>query len=530
MNKSIIKILLATLCAPLSLQAFSQQDKFADAVKKVYDEELKEQPDNYNVLFRRAHLYYGQNQYNQALRDIDRAILLMPKSDDDLLVQAYSLRGNIYLIEKDYKKAVDDFSLACQLNPYSYSDLYQKANAEYLYGDYDAAKSSFQRLQRIDNRSLEALIGLARVAVKQQNLGLANEYVDQAVAIYPSNPEAYIRRASVRQQLGNMQGAADDYIMAMAVDSKNAQAISGIVNLARTDYNAVIGALSSAAAQAPDNGLYIYVRGVIQQAHFHYLQAIADYEYLINNNIYDFSGLHASLAECHYYLCDFSKALDEINRAIGTTDNNAEYYIVRSKIRLAMGDDVNALESAIMSLDKNPNSNGAIVQKGLCNISMRKFQTASDCIGEALVTEPENARLLLLRAWILQKELRRPAEANIFLDRIIDGQVNPFSPESLIGFAHIASGDNAGAIARMDSVLAANVDVDGLIHYLACALYSQAGLTDKAIEMMQISLGKGYANLYAWTMDNESYINVSPLRGNSKFDELLSKHSFLFKR
>lgn len=73
-------------------------------------------------------------------------------------------------------------------------------------GDYTAAKEDFQRLNRLRNRSLESLIGLARVAVKENNLGLANEYVDEAVALYPANSEAYLRRASVRHHGQQQRG------------------------------------------------------------------------------------------------------------------------------------------------------------------------------------------------------------------------------------------------------------------------------------------------------------------------------------
>ncbi|MDE5968531.1 MAG: tetratricopeptide repeat protein, partial [Muribaculaceae bacterium] len=245
---------LLSICQILTAQ--SVQTQVSNAVLKVYDDELRQNPDNFNVLFRRAFHFYGQNQYNRALADIDRAIQLIPAKDSDLLMQAYSLRANIYLMTDKPQLALPDLDKASQLDPSSYTLLYQKANTEFLLGNYTAAKEDYKALQRRHNRSLEALIGQARVAVKENNLGLANELVDEAVAMYPSSSEAYTRRASVRRMLGNNVGAVDDLVMAIAVDKDNKKALRDIVEMSHVDYNAVITSLSSAINQAPDNGLY----------------------------------------------------------------------------------------------------------------------------------------------------------------------------------------------------------------------------------------------------------------------------------
>ena len=71
----------------------------------------------------------------------------------------------------------------------------RKANAEYLTNDYANAKLDYQRLLSINSRSVEAYIGLSRIAVIDKNLALANEYADNAVALAPSEADVYIRRA-----------------------------------------------------------------------------------------------------------------------------------------------------------------------------------------------------------------------------------------------------------------------------------------------------------------------------------------------
>ncbi|MCM1293882.1 MAG: hypothetical protein NC230_09960, partial [Bacteroides sp.] len=334
---SLTKILLssAILLAPAVVQAQSSKSKeVIDAVEKVYNEELQEDATNYNVYFRRAHLYYGQNQYLRALSDIDNAIKYTPSGDSDLLSQEYALRANIYMMTDRNEEALADITKALEYEPMSYTLLYQKANLEYELGKLTSAKEDYSRIGRIHNRSLESLIGLARVAVKENNLGLANEYVDEAVALYPANSEAYLRRASVRQLMGNNTGAVDDMILAIAVDKNSTKAISEIVNMSNKDYNAVISGLSNAISQAPEVGIYYYIRAMIAQAHYHYIAAIADYNLIIEKKLYNYHGIHARLAECYYSLCDFTSALDQINMAIGGS-RAASYYVTSAKIHLA---------------------------------------------------------------------------------------------------------------------------------------------------------------------------------------------------
>lgn len=504
-------------------------DKLASAVLDVYEEALRQDPNNYNVLFRRAHLFYGSNQYNQALTDISKAIPLIPKDDTDLLSQAYALRANIYLMTDENKNALTDLNEAYKLDPSSYTLLYQKANAEYLTGDYTAAKDDYRTLQRRHNRSLEALVGLARVAIKENNLGLANEYIDEAVALYPAQSEVYIRRASVRRMLGNTVGAVDDLIIALAVDKNSSQAVSEIVKISHQDYNAVISSLTSAISQAPDVGIYLYLRASIEQAHYHYVPAINDFKTIINRNLYNYPGIHASLAECYYAIAQFDKALDEINYAIGSTSNNASYYVTRARVRCAMGEPLVGMESAMMALEKSPELNSALIEKGLCSIALRQFTQASDYIGEAILNAPADPRLLIIRASILADDLRRQSEGKTFYERASEATDYPESINSLKGFAMLGLGDVSGAKAWATDALALDsTDVDGRKHFLAACLFAQAGDNNEALKLAAMALERGYANLYDWEYDTTANINISPLRNMPEFKELLEKNAHLF--
>lgn len=532
-NTAKLFIVASLLFAPSVVVAQSSQSAKAkevvDAVEKVYNESLQEDNTNYNVYFRRAYLYYGQNQYLRALSDIDNAIKYTPESEADMLSQEYALRANIYIMTNRLQEALADISKALEYEPTSYALLYQKANIEFELGDYSSAKDDYKRLNRLNNRSLESLIGLARVAVKESNLGLANEYVDEAVALYPSESEAYLRRASVRQLMGNNNGAVDDIIMAIAVDKNSSKAISELVNMAKTDYNAVISGLSSAISQAPDVGVYYYIRAMIAQAHYHYVGAIADYNTIIDRKLYNYHGINAQLAECYFALCDYTSALDQINIALGSAQNSA-YYLTSSKIYLALGNTEMATTYAERAYATAPNNQAVLSQMALCSLASGDDLSASNQFGELIINNPENPVNYIIRAWIIGEKLNQKSDAMGFLTRCAALEYEESDYRSYLGFALELMGQKEQAKQWIDNILASNPkDIDGKIHYLAAALYSQLGDFEKAFDCMQLSLDKGYANLYDWTTYDVANLSVAPLRSDARFETMLKNYDYLFK-
>lgn len=518
------------VCA-MTIQAQNQapaENPITKAMMEVYRQELEADPQNYEIYFRRANEYYNLSQYLRARSDINEAIKYTPVTDTDLLFQEYMLRANINLMTDKAEDALADITKACSLDPTSLTSLYLKANTEYELGYLADAKADFTRLQRADQRNLEALFGLARIAVKENNLGLANEYVDRAISFEPSNSVAYLQRANVRQLMGNNTGAVDDLIIALSIDKDNNVALARLVEMSNKDYNAVITGLTAAMQQAPAVGMFVYLRAVIAMSHYRYKAAIDDFHTIIDENLYNYHGIYGSLAECYYGLGKYQEALTEINQAMSMTTDNGTYYIVRARIRRAMGDYERALESASTALDKLPTSPAAMVEKGLCLESLGQYDDASGLFGEAIMDEPDNSLNYLLRAWVLVNNLKDTGAARNLCERVVALDAPDDNVKSLKGFAMIGVGQTADAISWIESILASSTDVDGSINYYAACLYAHLGNSAKAFECMERSLENGYANYYNWTLGNDSMVSVAPLRDDARFKQLLEQYNYLF--
>ncbi|MDE6032961.1 MAG: tetratricopeptide repeat protein, partial [Muribaculaceae bacterium] len=161
--------------------AFAQAPQAADfnrAVMQAYEEMLRENYKDYEVLFRRANEYYNHGDYLRALEDLDSAVKYCPESDSDLRFSIYALRAECYYELKRYAQALPEATAALNIDPTSTAMLNLRGRIEYDFNQLTEAKADFSKLLRINSRSQEALFGLALVAAKENNVGLAGEYME----------------------------------------------------------------------------------------------------------------------------------------------------------------------------------------------------------------------------------------------------------------------------------------------------------------------------------------------------------------
>lgn len=521
---------MAIAAAALTASAQSGiQNPITQAVLKVYEEELQANPRDYNILLSRADEYYRHGEYFRALPDVDKAIEYAPESETDVLLRAYILRGGIYNQTKRPQMALPDLEKAVKLAPDSYSALYQLANTQYTLGQYAMARLSFQKLERLNNRMPEAYIGLARVAVKENNLGVANEMLAQAVNLDPNNAETYVRRASVRRQMGDHNGAVDDLILALSTDNKNDRAMTELLDYGNTNYPAAMAGLSNAIVQAPRVGMFRYIRAVIAQAHFHYLAAIEDYQTILDEKLYTYHGIYASIAECRYCLGQYDEALSNIDYALGMIRDNADHFVLRSKILRALKRNDEAVDAAAAALAVDRQNNDALAEMALAYTSIGNYDEASNLLGEAILNDAENPRYPMLRAWLFKNFMNRETAAVQLYQNVTE--MDHFfidNPRSLKGFALLFLGDTEQATRWMDTILTTVTDYDGLIHYYGACFYAQAGNTDKALDCVTKALELGYANYHNWTEAIDGGVNVGDLRDDLRFLNQLSRYNNIF--
>ena len=555
-------ILLAALAIAVIPARADIDNPMTRAVLNVYAQQLSEDPKDYETYLNRANVYYSNNEYLRALSDADNAIKYIPEKDTDTRMRALTLRANIYLQTERPEEALRDLDATVALDPTSYVNVYLRANTRYTLGQYAGAREDYNRLLRLNPRSTEAMIGLARIAVKENNLGTATQYLDDAVASDPNNADIYVRRANVRRSMGNGSGAVEDIMLALSTDASNARATKLLVDMANTDYAVVIEGITRAIEQAPRVAMFVYLRAYIQQAHFHYKAALADYNTIITQNLNDYRGIYAGTARCRYALGQYDTALADIDQALAAAPDNADNHILRARILRTLGRRVDAYSAAARALALRPNNTQALIELGLTAYSQEQYGQAADLFGEATMTAEgaEAARAYMLRASVLEERLNQPVAAAGFYRHVAEitapqarqnaaadaasatsqdaAAILNADPAMLRPLALLHCGQREAADAAMAAILALP-DADGAHAFEAACYYAQASALDKdkatasadtdaAFRHLETALTRGYGDLHRLRDDTEAPANIAPLRKDNRFTALTARFAHLF--
>jgi tetratricopeptide (TPR) repeat protein len=145
------------------------------------------------LLLLRGQSYYEQGEYNEALEDFERAIMLEPQQARYPLY--YYWRGRCYQAQKAYVKATQEYREAAEREP-NPEYYYQLGSCYFEMGNIVLATTCYQNARAHNPYHTGALRELGRVYAKYGDRVSALHFLDQAVAL--GDPEALRLRNQLR--------------------------------------------------------------------------------------------------------------------------------------------------------------------------------------------------------------------------------------------------------------------------------------------------------------------------------------------
>lgn len=151
-------------------------------------------PANRGVLRMLGELYLEQGDLLLAEQALRRALLL---GDDT--GQLRLLLGRTLLRQGQYARVLQEIGPASQasLRP---AILSLRGNAALELGDLDAARDMFDEALDADPESTDALLGLARIALRDRQIVRALHLIAHALEVQPANPELLRFRDDISQE------------------------------------------------------------------------------------------------------------------------------------------------------------------------------------------------------------------------------------------------------------------------------------------------------------------------------------------
>ncbi|MDE7426606.1 MAG: tetratricopeptide repeat protein [Muribaculaceae bacterium] len=530
---SILRKTIFTSIAVIAAQGFTAvaqhshglDNPVTKAVMEVYEKQLRANPDDFAIWFRRANEYYNHNAYGSALEDINQALRCTPPSDKDLRFQEYMLRAAIYNQMDRHESALADLNSAIVLEPTSFHARYQRANTAFQLGQYQMAKADYQALQRERPRSSEILLGLGRVAAVENNIGIANDYMNQAVSMDPSNSQLYIARARIKQSMNDIEAAASDYITAISLNTRSSKPVNGLMDCANLNYSATLEALNNAVSSMPEVPLYRYLRAQVEQNNMHYRDALDDYSSILSQfPVNRFGGIYAAMAECQYKLMQFSDAYKSISSASDIEKLSQDELMLKSEIMLALGQTDEATKAAAKAAAMNTKDARPLEVMARCYAHNHNYTTAIGLLKEASELDPENSTYPLLAGWLALKAQKNDMASEL-LSPVCTLIANDGKDDMNRIMAQILSGATANYSAALEMVLSLYADNDGTLHFMAACCMAQAKDKISALTYLNQALEAGYGDKEAVMGDNiYTPYNLSALYSDSMFEAATSMY------
>lgn len=285
---------------------------------------VKKYPDSDKTLAGRANALSSAGDYNEALRDFNRAISINPQN-----ARAYTNRGVVFMYLKDYTSAIADFSKTISLGFHFPVTYLNRGRAYYESGNYTEALNDYEEAIKNEPEFADPYINKGIVYDDIGDFPSAIESYSEAIKLAPERGKIYHHRAISYGKVGKYEAAIKDFNALIGMMPEYAEAYlnravtygtSGRYDEALVDFNKAIS-LDPSYAEAFSR------RGILYSLIGKYDLAVADYEAAIREG-YLSAATYYNLGLAHLKLQNEELAVIALERA-------AELGLQEAELRLS---------------------------------------------------------------------------------------------------------------------------------------------------------------------------------------------------
>ncbi len=244
------------------------QGEWAEAVAD-YSHAIALMPTEPRLYWRRGNSYLGLHEYDGALNDYHRAVILAEADRDATLLEALYYRGNGYLTMRDWDRGQQDLEQVLQLSATSREDArwrealhktyYQQGTAAYEEGAYAFALLALDAAVVLDEEQARSYWyrGAAHASLHDYPAAVA-DYSKAISALGAEKPSLYQFRGDAYMQMGKYAAAHADYDLFLATaDEITGQHLytRGLLHFQLGDYRAALEDWMVAEAAGVDEPL-----------------------------------------------------------------------------------------------------------------------------------------------------------------------------------------------------------------------------------------------------------------------------------
>jgi tetratricopeptide (TPR) repeat protein len=417
-----------------------------------------------NKLVRAAEYYssgadkYDEEDYQGALKDLDRALALNPQH-----ICAYNTRALVKEKLNNIPGAIADYNRAIAIGDehveYAYANR-ARLKAEKL-NDLQGALTDYNKSISI---SPMAYNYLKRGDLKVNRLndldGALQDYT-LAIEFDPEYYYAYINRAELKaNRLNDSNGAITDYDRAIAIAPEFASYYNGRarIKVNSQDLPAALADMNK-AIDLDRNDAYYRVRGYIYRELNYWQAALVDYNMAIELNSFDsYSYADRGLLKAQR-LNDITGGSADVERAIAIAPKSAGAYTSRGYFKVSyLNDDLGAIKDLDRAIELDPKDSYNYRLRG--SIKYQKLDNPSAALVDldrSIVLDPKYIDSYFIRgemAYTLEHKTLALKDFNT----VIGSNADTGTGDIAKGIIDLDRGQNSSAIAHFDRAIAFNTD------------------------------------------------------------------------
>ncbi|MEH2324715.1 MAG: tetratricopeptide repeat protein [Nostoc sp.] len=282
-----------------------EKGEYSNAIAN-YNQALQIKSSDVDLYYKRGLAYYQVGDYEAAIADYSQAIQMNLHD-----AKSYNKRGLALSQLGRLEEAINDYSQAIRINPNVAVAYKNRAEARSHVGDNQGAIEDYTQAIKINPHYADAYKnrGIARYLLGSQ------PGFTQAIKINPKDAIAYKKRGNARSDLGDFEGAIEDYTQAIQINPNYADAYKKRGN-ARSDLGDFEGAIEDYTQAIQINSNYAdayYNRGNIRLEIADKQGAIEDFQKAAD--IYRQEGKLEALKDTRQIILDLEieESLDILN-------------------------------------------------------------------------------------------------------------------------------------------------------------------------------------------------------------------------
>ena len=314
---------------------------------------------------------YHSKHYNKALINIILYIKLIPNN-----AKAYILKGKIYLNLNQFKKSLTSFLRAEKLGEKSLDLLYGLARSYKQLHDYDFALKYYKEALALDP-SAKSYYLLAKCYYSMGKKEYAIEIYDKAIELNPTYAEAYFNKGVCLSNLNFKSEAINMYNKAIELNPNFIDAYfqRGYCFYNIKKYQKAMVEMNKVLELDPNYYQAYYEKGFCFQKMKRYEEAIIELSKAIEQNN-NFEKAYFQRGYCLELVKDYSLAIKDYKKVIELNRHNYMVFYRLGLCYLSLNNLKDALNMFDETIKINRANYDAYYYKGICQRYLKQYEDA----------------------------------------------------------------------------------------------------------------------------------------------------------